>query len=127
MYNVLTGTSNGETTQYEYGVERIAAYTAIDAESVKTQYVYDVRGSVIQAVTGGIISQITEATTAVSPAAPVIQSYAYTPFGEQIGTKAPGCGYDGEYYDAATGLLNLRARQYEPAIMRFSQPDVVRG
>lgn len=44
--NVLTETVNGETTAYEYGLERIAAYTETDAEQVKTRYVYDVRGHV---------------------------------------------------------------------------------
>ena len=32
-----------------------------------------------------------------------------------------------EAYDAATGMLNLRARQYEPTMNRFSQKDIVRG
>ena len=41
--------------------------------------------------------------------------------------KVSGFGYNAEDYDAATGMLNLRARQYEPAINRFSQKDIVRG
>ena len=40
---------------------------------------------------------------------------------------ASGYGYNGEYYDAATGMLNFRARQYEPASMRFSQRDILKG
>ena len=122
--NVLTETVNGETTAYEYGLERIAAYTGTDAEQVKTQYVYDVRGSVIETVTAKAYRELSEATAA--PAV-TVQGYAYTPYGEQIGSKVSGYGYNGEYYDAAAGMLNLRARQYEPAQMRFSQPDIVRG
>jgi RHS repeat-associated protein len=60
-------------------------------------------------------------------AAPKISSQAYTPFGEQLGQKTTGFGFNGEWYDAATGMQNLRARQYEPALMRFTQQDVVRG
>ena len=41
--------------------------------------------------------------------------------------KTSGYGYNGEYYDAATGMLNLRARQYEPAQGRFSQRDSLKG
>ena len=41
--------------------------------------------------------------------------------------KVSGFAYKAEAYDAATGMLNLRARQYEPAMNRFSQKDIVRG
>ncbi len=41
--------------------------------------------------------------------------------------KVSGFSYNAEAYDAATGMLNLRARQYEPALGRFSQKDIVRG
>ena len=41
--------------------------------------------------------------------------------------KTSSFGYNAEYYDAATGMQNLRARQYEPAMGRFSQKDILRG
>ena len=51
-----------------------------------------------------------------------VQSFSYTAFGEQMGNvKVSGFSYNAEAYDAATGMLNLRARQYEPALGRFSQ------
>ena len=57
-----------------------------------------------------------------------VQSFSYTAFGEQMGNvKVSGFSYNAEAYDAATGMLNLRARQYEPALGRFSQKDIVRG
>ena len=37
--------------------------------------------------------------------------------------KVSGFTYNAEAYDAATGMLNLRARQYEPTMNRFSQKD----
>ena len=43
------------------------------------------------------------------------------------GVKAGGFTYNAEAYAAATGMLNLRARQYEQALGRFSQKDIVRG
>ena len=125
-YQVISETStskNGSTTTaYAYGFERIAAYTA----NSKTSYVYDGRGSVAQTVNAPV------AGAAVSSALPDIsvkvQSFAYTAFGEQMGgVKVSGFTYNAEAYDAATGMLNLRARQFEPALGRFSQKDIVRG
>ena len=53
-----------------------------------------------------------------------MQSFSYIAFGEQMGTqKVSGFTYNAEAYDAATGMLNLRARQYEPTMNRFSQKD----
>ena len=52
---------------------------------------------------------------------------AYSAFGELLTEKVSGFGYNGECYDAATGMLNLRARQYEPAQARFCQYDPLRG
>ncbi len=122
-YQVISETStskNGSTTTaYAYGFERIAAYTA----NSKTSYVYDGRGSVAQTVNAPV------AGAAVSSALPDIsvkvQSFAYTAFGEQMGgVKVSGFTYNAEAYDAATGMLNLRARQFEPALGRFSQKDI---
>lgn len=47
-------------------------------------------------------------------------SKSYTPFGEQMGEPSSGFGYNGEYYNAATGVVYLRARSYETEINRFS-------
>ena len=87
------------------------------------EYIYDGRGSVAAEVSynnawytlGGILSS------------KEVISKSYTPFGEQIGEAGSGFGYNGEYYNAATGMVYLRARFYEPEMNRFSQKDVVRG
>lgn len=47
-------------------------------------------------------------------------SRSYTPFGEQTGESTSGFGYNGEYYNAATGMVYLRAWFYEPEMNRFS-------
>ncbi|MBR4428407.1 MAG: RHS repeat protein, partial [Clostridia bacterium] len=114
-YEVLTETTDGVTTAYTYGLERLAAYT----ESTRTAYLYDGRGSVIQTVQTNIET--------ASFADAVYTSKAYSAYGELLTEKTSGFGYNGEYYDAATGMLNLRARQYEPAQARFSQRDSLKG
>ena len=121
-----TGIGGSFTSAYAYGLERIAAYgVSPNGESSKTSYVYDGRGSVAQAIT------VPHAGGSVLSALPNVQvtSFQYTAFGEQMNTavKVSGFTYNGERYDAATGILNLRARQYEPAMNRFSQKDKLRG
>ena len=123
-YQVISETTTSAsgtsaTTAYAYGLERIAAYN----ENGVTRYVYDGRGSVVQTISAPV------AGAAVSSALPDIsvkvQSFAYTAFGEQMGgVKVSGFTYNAEAYDAATGMLNLRARLYEPALGRFSQKDI---
>ena len=56
-----------------------------------------------------------------------MNSYTYTPFGEPLTGEGSGFRFNGEYYDSATGMLNLRARQYEPSVMRFVQRDIWHG
>ena len=126
-YQVITETrtetdGHTATTAYAYGLERIATYTA----DGKTSYVYDGRGSVVQAVTAPVAG---ERVSSVLPDVAVkVQSFSYSAFGEQMGAqKVSGFTYNAEAFDAATGMLNLRARQYEPTMNRFSQKDIVRG
>ena len=123
-YQVIseTTTSSGgasSTTAYAYGLERIAAFTS----DSRTSYVYDGRGSVAQAITAPVTG---EAVSSALPDVSVqVQSFSYTAFGEQMGNvKVSGFSYNAEAYDAATGMLNLRARLYEPALGRFSQKDI---
>ena len=124
MISETTTYANGTsaTTAYAYGLERIAAYH----ENGVTRYVYDGRGSVAQAVN---VSVAGEAVSSNLPDVGVqVQTFSYTAYGEQMGdVKVSGFTYNAEAYDAATGMLNLRARQYEPALGRFSQKDIVRG
>ena len=126
-YQVISETrteTNGHTatTAYAYGLERIAAYT----EDGKTGYVYDGRGSVAQAVTAPVAGE--KVSSALPDVAVKVQSFSYTAFGEQMGAqKVSGFAYNAEAYDAATGMINLRARQYEPTIGRFNQKDAQNG
>lgn len=116
---VISAESGGEATDYLYGLERIAALNGKN----KTEYAYDGRGSVAAELRytdawytlGGALSKAD------------VTSKSYTPFGEQIGEAVSGFGYNGEYYNANTGMVYLRARFYEPEMNRFSQKDILRG
>lgn len=112
--------SGNATTAYAYGLERIAAYTDCDT----TRYVYDGRGSVAQTIT---VPTAGKSVTSALPNVTIhVQSFSYSAFGEQMETqKISGYAYNAEAFDAATGMINLRARQYEPALNRFSQKDLL--
>ena len=116
---VISAAQNGKQTNYTYGLERISAITG----STRTEYVYDGRGN----VAAEISYNDSWYTVGGGLARKHVTSKSYTPFGEQIGEAASGFGYNGEYYNAATGMIYLRARFYEPELNRFSQKDVLRG
>jgi RHS repeat-associated protein len=52
-------------------------------------------------------------------------SYSYSPYGtpEHTGTATTPLGYDGEYTSSDTGLIYLRAREYDPATGQFLTRD----
>lgn len=100
---------------------RLGTHRSVYADG-KTSYVYDGRGSVVQAVTAPVAGE--KVSSALPDVAVKVQSFLYTAFGEQMGAqKVSGFAYNAEAYDAATGMINLRARQYEPTIGRFEQKD----
>ena len=54
----------------------------------------------------------------------------YDPYGNQIassGTKTTPLGYDGQYTNTDTGLIYLRAREYDPATDQFITADPIEG
>lgn len=116
---VISAAQNGQQTSYTYGLERISAKTG----STRTEYVYDGRGSVAAEVSynnawytfGGGLARKN------------VVSKSYSPFGELLTEQTSGFGYNGEYYNAATGMIYLRARFYAPEMNRFGQKDTLRG
>ena len=115
---VISETTGKKTTNYTYGLERISALTG----SNRAEYIYDARGSVAAEVSYNNAWYTFGGTLGWKN----ISSKSYTPFGEQIGEAVSGFGYNGEYYNAATGMVYLRARFYEPEMNRFSQKDILR-
>jgi len=94
---------------YVYGAERIYG-NEVDSTKI---YIYDGRGSVSYVISMASSSKNND-----------FISFKYTSYGEQIGEKKiSGFSYNAETYDAAVGVLDLRARQYETAQDRFSQAD----
>ncbi|HET7306865.1 MAG TPA: RHS repeat-associated core domain-containing protein, partial [Gammaproteobacteria bacterium] len=56
----------------------------------------------------------------------VIWRQSYTPYGETSEQADPdGPGFTGHRHDAATGLVYMQARYYDPKIGRFLSPDPV--
>ncbi|HEY5261370.1 MAG TPA: RHS repeat-associated core domain-containing protein [Solirubrobacteraceae bacterium] len=53
-------------------------------------------------------------------------TFTYSPYGEltgHTGTATTPLGYDGQYTSADTGLIYLRAREYDPATAQFLTVD----
>jgi len=73
-------------------------------------YLFNARGDVVQRVSG---------------AGATWRAYRYTAFGVELNPVAnPNpFRFAGEYYDAETGRIYLRARFYDPRLGRFTQPD----
>ena len=62
----------------------------------------------------------------------VLNSYTYTPYGEDIASKCVetvdnNWKYTGQYHDKEIGQYYLRARQYSPYLSRFNGYDPVYG
>ena len=106
-------TTDGETTDYIYGLN--SHLYAENQNGEREIWLYDGRGSIIKSLYG-------ENTG----------SYSYTPYGSLTDESMAGqerlakgtfLGYNGEDYHTTSGMVYLRARYYEPAMMRFSQKD----
>jgi RHS repeat-associated protein len=68
----------------------------------------------------GSVRALTDATGAVT------DRFAYDAYGsilQHVGTTTSNLLFAGQWYDPATGLINLRARQYVPALGRFISVD----
>jgi RHS repeat-associated protein len=95
---------------YIYGVDGLPIEQINGAE--KAQYLHhDQAGS----------TQFISSETGTTEAA-----YSYTPYGaieEHIGTATTPFGYDGQYTSSDTGLIYLRARNYDPATGQFLSVD----
>jgi len=122
-YEVLTEETDGVTKAYDYGIERISAITS--------DFWYTSRRLTC-----------TMAEAAWRRRSPT--TYRGTPYkrrSHQFSTSARvtrllvkcwdtrrrAMATTASINDAATGMVNLRTRQYEPAMMRFGQKDIRRG
>ncbi|MBN1536356.1 MAG: RHS repeat-associated core domain-containing protein [Anaerolineales bacterium] len=110
----MTQVLSDGTNTYLYGVNRISQ----QHDATLTEYfLADALGSVRQLTDSG---------------GEVVLARAYDPYGSLVennaydGVTTP-YGYTGEYTDAASGMVYLRARYYNPAQGRFVSRDVWEG
>ncbi|MCI0498506.1 MAG: RHS repeat-associated core domain-containing protein [Planctomycetales bacterium] len=69
----------------------------------------------------------------IDESAAVMHYYIYDPFGQMLesgsAANAPTNAFlfTGQWYDTEIGQYYLRARQYDPTMMRFTTRDPVKG
>ena len=105
--HVLEEHRDGHTVRYLYG----AGVMGVETDGAMVYQHADALGSV---------RQLTDETGSVR------QARGYSPFGAPTyaaGQSAGSFGFAGEQYDAASGLIYLRARYYDPTTGRFLTRD----
>jgi RHS repeat-associated protein len=131
-----SGTVNGATTRYSWDQTFAFPQLAVEQDSgggLIRRYVYGngrifMTNSQTTAYYGtDAIGTVTELSGANGS---IVGRYDSRPFGDartssQLDPLVADnpFAFAGEYQDAATGLVNLRARQYDPARGRFTSPD----
>jgi len=116
---VLATTTGGSPTATDYlyggGDERLAGVT--HGGVTRAWYGTDLQGSVRYTTDDGGNVGDGSAGNVGGPA-------GYDPYGAPEGTSAPApFGYTGEVQDPGTGLVNLRARTYNPLVGQFLTRD----
>lgn len=96
--------------KYVYGTGLDEVLVELDSSNNKTYLHHDRKGSIV-------------ATSDSSGA--VINSYAYSPFGESGSLSGTTFGYTGQRFDPETGLYYFKNRHYSPELGRFLQPDLI--
>jgi RHS repeat-associated protein len=135
--NRLTATTGTATTTYAWDVSGQLPTLAVERTGTSARsYRYKPDGSPLSTVTGAQVSYYThDAFSNVSDISAAadgtpLWAYTYEPFGTVTAAipLAPSTPVDpmrfaGEYQDPASGLYNLRARQYDPRQGRFTATD----
>ena len=111
----MVAETSGDAVVYKY-VRGAGLLYAENATDEKTWYVKDAHGDTVQLTDGN---------------GNIVWNYAYDAFGNQKETVNSGTEpynpfrYTGEYFDAETGFIYLRARYMDPQIGRFISEDPV--
>ena len=125
--NLLVVKDGGTATLYLPGEELSATGSTVTG----VRY-YSHDGALVAARTPGSLSWLFgnsqgTTSTAIDSSSQVVTRRYYTPFGAPIGPAPPSWpgnrGFVGGSTDTTTGLTNLGAREYNPAIPSFISPD----
>jgi RHS repeat-associated protein len=99
-----------------------------------TSYIYDPQGRPLEQISnGGTVSyyhhdQLGSTRMLTSATGTVSATYSYDAYGNQTGatgTATTPFGFAGEYKDADTGLIYLRARYYDPSTAQYLTKDAL--
>jgi RHS repeat-associated protein len=108
LTQVLQTIQGSATTNYLYGMDRLAAA----AGSTRTWYVSDALGSVRQTLSDSGVP---------------LGVVNYDPWGTPESGSVPMFGFTGELQDSTMGLVNLRARWYSTSQGTFTSRDTFQG
>jgi RHS repeat-associated protein len=137
--NRLTATSGGSTTTYLWDENADLPQLALERDvtgAALRRHLHDHAGALQLTASGSdywplldpydSVAGLTDASGALA------RTTSYEPFGAVrsttaliAGAPASSLGYDSQQLDPATGLYNLRARQYDPASGRFLATDPI--
>ena len=148
LANRMTSANSGAAT-YAYDGDGLRASKTVGG--VTTAFTWDASGGLPLAVKVGTTSvvygpgglplqqvasdgtthwffhdQLGSARALTSSAGAVVGTWAYDPYGSVVassGTATTAFGFTGEYTDAETGFVYLRARYYDPATGQFLSRD----
>lgn len=96
-------------------------------------YIYGVNGQAIEKISGTTVNYLHQdqqgSTRLITDAnGNVVGTYSYDPYGDvtsHTGTVSTPLQYDGQYADAESGYIYLRARYYDPATGQFLNVDPI--
>jgi RHS repeat-associated protein len=147
----LTQATLADGRVVRYGYDALGRLAARTAGGSTTRHLYDGEdvvldrrddGSTVEYVNGGTDRKLSQtagggaplyflqdhlgSTAALTDAGgSVVEARSYTAYGETGGASATRYGFTGRELDDATGLLNYRARWYDPEQGRFLSPDPI--
>ena len=134
--NRLSETTGGSTTRFVWDTNGSIAQLALERDGSGDPLRTYIQGlDTLALVEGGSLysyshDRLGSITALTDPAGNTEWTYTYEPFGTprttvQVDPNAPvnPLGYTGQYTDPSTSLLDLRARQYNPALGAFTSTD----
>jgi RHS repeat-associated protein len=132
----LTRSAGGDTTRYSWDPNHAFAQLALehdDEERRRYSYGHDLLSVRAERTADYYHDDRLGSVVGQSSRSGAIESrYVYGPYGESAGSRPDRAGksggrnpmrFTGEYLDESTGLYHLRARDYDPELGRFLQPD----